>query len=165
VEKHYVAMRSRSQPAVLVFLAQDAEAHTFCYSNGDIRKGEERGELMRFIEFWQELHHDPPPELVFDSQLTTYEHLAQIHDLGITFITLRRRSPRLLREIALLKPSAWRTVELDVPTRKYRTPRVYEQQGIFSTSWGRRGEAAPSPGGRFARCTSWTWGMTSPRFC
>jgi hypothetical protein len=27
----------------------------------------------------------------------------------------------------LLPRSAWRTVELDVPTRKYRTPRVYEQ--------------------------------------
>ena len=27
----------------------------------------------------------------------------------------------------LLPRSAWRTIELDVPTRKYRTPRVYEQ--------------------------------------
>src|SRR5208282_6379083 len=27
-----------------------------------------------------------------------------------------------------LPPSAWRKVELDVPTRKYRTPRVFEQQ-------------------------------------
>jgi hypothetical protein len=33
----------------------------------------------------------------------------------------------LLKEIALLPRSAWRTIELDVPTRKYRTPRVYEQ--------------------------------------
>lgn len=41
--------------------------------------------------------------------------------------TLRRRSPALLKEIALLPRSAWRTVELDVPTRKYQTPRVFEQ--------------------------------------
>jgi hypothetical protein len=48
--------------------------------------------------------------------------------MGITFITLRRRSPKLLREIALLPRSAWGTVELDVPTRKYKTPSVYEQK-------------------------------------
>jgi len=64
---------------------------------------------------------------VFDSQLTTYANLARLDALGITFMTLRRRAPALLKEIALLPRSAWRTVELDVPTRKYRTPRVFEQ--------------------------------------
>ena len=48
--------------------------------------------------------------------------------MGIGFITLRRRSPELLKEIADLPPSAWRVVELDVPTRRYRTPRVFEQK-------------------------------------
>ena len=64
---------------------------------------------------------------MFDSQLTTYANLVRLHDMGITFMTLRRRSPALLKEIALLPRSAWRTVELDVPTRKYRTPRVFDQ--------------------------------------
>jgi hypothetical protein len=30
------------------------------------------------------------------------------------------RSPSLVREIALVLPTAWRRVELDVPTRKLR---------------------------------------------
>jgi hypothetical protein len=47
--------------------------------------------------------------------------------MDISFITLRRRSPGLLNEIALLPRSAWRVVELDVPTREYRTPRIFEQ--------------------------------------
>src|SRR5262249_1380253 len=42
--------------------------------------------------------------------------------------TLRRRSPALLKQIENLAPSAWRTVTLDVPHRKYPTPRVYEQK-------------------------------------
>jgi len=50
-----------------------------------------------------------------------------VSSLPFPFITLRRRSPTLLKEIALLPRSAWHTVELDVPTRKYRTPRYYEQ--------------------------------------
>lgn len=127
VERHYVSSRSRRQPSVLVFLAQDADTRTFCYSNADLRKGEEAEEVFRFISFWERTHQERPRHLVFDSRLTTYENLARLDEMGISFITLRRRSPNLLKEIALLPRSAWRTVELDVPTRKYRTPRVYEQ--------------------------------------
>ena len=128
IERHYVSMRSRSQPSVLVFLAQDAEGRAFCYSNADIRKGEEAEEIFRFITFWQRTHQTLPRHLVFDSRLTTYPNLARLDAMGIAFITLRRRSPKLLKEIALLPRSAWRTIELDVPTRKYRTPRVYDQK-------------------------------------
>ena len=127
IERHYVSARSRRQPSLLVFLAQDAEGRAFCYSNADIRKGEEAEEIFRFIAFWQRVHHALPRHLVFDSRLTTHANLARLDTMGIAFITLRRRSPKLLKEIALLPRSAWRTLELDLPTRKYRTPRVYEQ--------------------------------------
>ncbi len=128
IERHYVSARSRRQPSILVFLAQDAEGHCFCYSNADLRKGEEADEIFRFVTFWKRHHGELPRHLVFDSRLTTYANLARLEDMGILFITLRRRAPRLLQEIERLPRSAWRTVELDVPTRKYRTPRVYEQQ-------------------------------------
>jgi hypothetical protein len=128
IERHYVSARSRRQKSVLVFLAQDADGHAFCYANADLRKGEEAEEIFRFISFWERTRWERPRHLVFDSRLTTYANLVRLDaDLGITFITLRRRSPTLLTEIAQLPRSAWRTVELDVPTRKYRTPRVYEQ--------------------------------------
>jgi len=65
--------------------------------------------------------------LVFDSRLTTYPNLVRLDEMNIGFITLRRRSNSLLKEIVSLPRSAWRVVELDVLTRKYRTPRVYEQ--------------------------------------
>lgn len=127
VERHYVSARSRRQPSILVFLAQDPKADAFCYSNANIRKGEEADEVMRFIRFWRRTHGQYPGELVFDSRLTTYSRLREIDKLGIAFITLRRRSPRLLKEIAHLPRSAWRVVELDVPTRKFRTPRYFQQ--------------------------------------
>src|SRR5882724_11620487 len=125
---HYVSRRSRRQKSVLTFLAQDAEEHAFCYSNADLRKGEEAEEIFRFIAFWKRTHGDLPRYLVFDSRLTTYGNLGRLDALGITFITLRRRSPRLRKEVALVPRSAWRTVELEVPTRKYRFPRVFEQR-------------------------------------
>ena len=44
------------------------------------------------------------------------------------FLLPRRRSPKLLAEVADLPASAWRTVALDIPHRKYRNPRFYEQK-------------------------------------
>ena len=128
VERHFVSMRSRRQPSILVFLAQDAEGHCFCYSNADLRKGEESEEIFEFIKFWKREHGEIPRHLVFDSRLTTHDRLARLDEMGVVFITLRRRSPKQLQEIKDLPRSAWRTVELDNVTRKYRTPRVYAQK-------------------------------------
>jgi hypothetical protein len=128
VERHFVSARSRRQPSILAFLAQDAAGRAFCYSNANLRKGEEAEEIFHFISFWKRTHGELPRHLVFDSRLTTYANLARLDQMGISFITLRRKSPNLMKEIVLLPRSAWRTIELDVPTRKFKTPRVFEQK-------------------------------------
>ena len=129
VQSHYVSMRSRRQPSILAFLAQDEQSRSFCYSNADLRKGEEAQEILAFIAFWEKAHGRRPKHLVFDSKLTTYANLVRLdQQLHIDFITRRRRSPKLLQEVYALPRSAWRQVEMDVPTRQYRTPRVYEQR-------------------------------------
>ena len=127
VQCHFVAMRSRRQKSVLTFLAQDIDGRAFCYSNADLRKGEESEEIFKFIAFWKRVHGALPRHLVFDSKLTTLANLARLDKMGITFMTLRARSPALKQALALLPASAFREVELDVPTRKYRFPKVYEQ--------------------------------------
>lgn len=132
VQRHYVSSRSRRQSSVLVFAAQDAEGRAFCYTNADLRKGEESDEILRFVGFWKRTHGALPPHLVFDSKLTTYDNLAKLDRMKILFITLRRRSAKLLQQIANLPRSAWRQIELDVPTRKFKTPRVHEQQVVLA---------------------------------
>ena len=120
-------MRSRRQPSVLAFLAQDASGRAFCYSNADLRKGEEAEEIFHFISFWERAHGKKPAHLVFDSKLTTHPNLVRLDDMGIAFITLRRRTKPLLQQIAALPRSAFRVVELDVPARKFKTPRIFEE--------------------------------------
>jgi hypothetical protein len=67
VESHYLSKRSRRQPSILAFLAQDAESQVFCYSNADIRKGEEAEEVFRFIKFWKRQRGRVPDHLVFQA--------------------------------------------------------------------------------------------------
>ena len=127
IEKHYVSKRSRRQRGVLAFLAQDGDQRVFCYANAELRKAEQNDEVLRFVEFWQQHTGQRPQELIFDSKLTTYANLNRLNQQGIDFITLRRRSPRLLDTLQQRSPSAWRRIRLDNIARAYQTPRVLDE--------------------------------------
>jgi transposase len=128
VEKHYVSKRSRKQKGILAFLAQDAETRVFCYANGQLRKHEQNDEILHFVKFWKQRTGHLPKELIFDSKLTTYANLQELNRQHIDFITLRRRSRKLLAEIAATPPSAWRRIELEGVSRLYKTPRILDRQ-------------------------------------
>jgi hypothetical protein len=128
LEKHYVSSRSRRQPGILVFLARDAEQRVFRYAHAGIPKAQQSDEILRFVEFWQRHTGQLPAELIFDSQLTTHPNLSELNRQGIHFITLRRRSRKMLGEIYSQPPSAWRRITLDSLTRAYRTPRVLDER-------------------------------------
>src|SRR5216684_3182930 len=128
VEKHYVSKRSRRQKGVLAFLAQDANRRFFCYANADLRKQDQNDEILRFVEFWKRRTGSLPKELIFDSKLTTYANLNSLNEMGIRFITLRRRTEKLLAQLENAPSSAWRRIELKSVSRAYRTPRVLDQR-------------------------------------
>jgi hypothetical protein len=126
VEKHYVSKRSRRQKGLLAFLARDADSRVFCYANAAVRKQDQNDQILRFVDFWKQRTGRLPQELIFDSKLTTYANLDKLNRRGIDFVTLRRRSPKLLDEIYRLPLSAWRTIELANIARQYRTPRIVD---------------------------------------
>lgn len=128
LEKHYVPSRSRSQKGILVFLARDCEQRVLRYANAGVTKGEQADEILQFVRFWKKHTGQLPTELVFDSQLTTYDKLSELNRQGIRFITLRRRSRKMLGQIYSQPDSAWRRISLPALTRIYRTPKVLEER-------------------------------------
>jgi hypothetical protein len=128
LEKHYVSSRSRSQKGILVFLARDAQQRVLRYANAGVTKGEQADEILQFVRFWKKHTGQSPAELVFDSQLTTYQKLSDLNREGICFITLRRRSDKMLREIYSQPDSAWQRISLPALTRIYRNPKVLENR-------------------------------------
>jgi len=127
LEKHYVSSRSRRQQGILIFLARDAEQRVFRYANAGVPKAGQSDEILRFVEFWERHTGTRPAELIFDSQLTTHENLSNLNQQGIGFITLRRRSRKMLADIYSRPPSAWQRIALDSLTRTFRTPRVLDE--------------------------------------
>jgi len=128
LEKHYVSKRSRRQKGVLAFLAQDADTRVFCYANAGVRKNEQNDEILAFVDFWKQRTGHLPEELIFDSKLTTYANLGRLNQLGVQFMTLRRRSPKMVAEIAAEPLSAWRRIEIEGVSRTYRTPRILDRR-------------------------------------
>jgi hypothetical protein len=128
LEKHYVSSRSRSQKGMLVFLARDATERVLCYAKTGIPKAQQPDAILRFVEFWQQRTGHRPEELVFDSQLTTYAHLHQLNQHGIRFMTLRRRSKKMLGQIWSRPASAWQRITLRSLTRTFRTPKVLDER-------------------------------------
>jgi hypothetical protein len=127
LEKHYVSSRSRSQKGLLVFLARDATERVLCYANAALTKAGQADEILRFVKFWKRRTGQLPAELVFDARLTTYAHLDKLNRQDIPFITLRRRSKKMLGQIWSQPLSAWRRITLPSLTRAFRTPKVLDE--------------------------------------
>jgi hypothetical protein len=127
LQKHYVSKRSSRLKGILAFLAQDGEKRFFCYANTEVRKEDQNDEILRFVEFWKQRTGNAPGELIFDSRLTTHRNLNELNHLGVEFITLRRRGPKLVEEIEARPRSAWRRINLTGVSRQYRTPRIIDE--------------------------------------
>jgi hypothetical protein len=128
LQRHYVSKRSRRQKGILAFLAQDADTRVFCYANADLRKEQQNDEILCFVEYWKQRTGKLPAELVFDSKLTTYRNLNHLNRMGVLFMTLRRRSTKMLESIRQTPSSAWRRIELRRVTRAYRSPRILDDK-------------------------------------
>jgi hypothetical protein len=128
LQRHYVSKRSRRQKGILAFVAQDASTQVFCYGNANLRKEEQNDEILNFAKFWKQRTGHFPQELIFDSKLTTYSNLDKLNHWGVQFITLRRRSRKMLQQIHKEPISAWRRIQLDGVSRIYKTPRILDRR-------------------------------------
>jgi hypothetical protein len=131
LEKHYVPRRSQRTRSVLTFFAQDADTHNLVYANADCSKATQAREVIAFCDHWRDLSGVDPQLLVLDQKVTTQPVLAELDERGVTFITLRMRSPSLMRHIDAIDPKTWTTVRLNRRSN-YRRPQVVDEQATLS---------------------------------
>ena len=131
LEKHYVPRRSQRTRSVLTFFAQDAGTHNLVYANADISKAAQSREILAFCDHWRQLSGADPTTLVLDQRVTTHDILGELDARGIRFITLRMRSPSLVRHVNAIDPKAWKTVNLD-RDGGYRKPQVVDEHATIS---------------------------------
>jgi transposase len=126
LERHYVPRRSQRTRAMLTFFAQDHASTEMVYANADLTKTEQAREIIAFADYWHNVAGEDPGLLVFDSKLTTYKVLSELTERGIRWLTLRERGPKLIRDLAALPDSDWKTVRVERSGR-YRQPEIHDQ--------------------------------------
>ena len=131
LEKHYVPTRSQRARSVLTFFAQDSGTHNLVYANADLAKSSQNREVIAFCDHWKAVSGNDPHMLIMDQKVTTQAVLAELHERGVKFLTLRMRSPALLRQIDALSGSDFKTITLNRPGR-YNRPRVHESRARLS---------------------------------
>ena len=134
LEKHYVPTRSQRARSVLTFFAQDTGTHNLVYANADISKAGQAREVIAFCDHWKTVSGNDPAMLIMDQKVTTHTVLGELDDRGVKFLTLRMRSPTLMRYIDALTTKDYTTVTLDRPGRHNR-PKVHQHTGIRLTGY------------------------------
>jgi transposase len=126
LEKHYVPTRSQRTRSVLTFFAEDADSHTLLYANADLAKATQNNEVLAFADHWHRVTGHDPKLLIMDSKVTTQAQLGELTDRGITFITLRARTPKLTAALHALPASAWTAMTIARAGGKTRRVRVID---------------------------------------
>jgi transposase len=134
LERHYVPTRSQRARSVLTFFAQDSGTHNLVYANADLSKAGQNREVIAFADHWKDTTGSDPHLLVMDQKVTTQTILGELDQRGINFLTLRMRSPALLKQIQALQPADFTTITLDRPG-PHNKPKVHETTGVHLTNY------------------------------
>ena len=134
LEKHYVPTRSQRARSVLTFFAQDTGTHNLVYANADVAKSGQAREVITFCDHWKAVSGNDPAMLIMDQKVTTHAVLGELDARGVTFLTLRMRSPALVKHIDALTDNDFTTVTLDRPG-KFNRPKVHQATGIRLTNY------------------------------
>jgi hypothetical protein len=134
LEKHYVPTRSQRARSVLTFFAQDTGTHNLVYASADISKATQAREVIAFCDHWKQVSGADPKMLIMDQKVTTQDVLGELDARGVKFLTLRMRSPALMKHINSLAGKDFTTITLDRPGPHNR-PRVHEDAAVKLTSY------------------------------
>jgi hypothetical protein len=110
LEKHYVPTRSQRAHSVLTFFAQDTGTHNLVYANADISKSTQAREAITFCDHWKAVSGADPHMLIMDQRVTTQPVLGELDARGVKFLTLRMRSPTLVKQINALTSKDFKTI-------------------------------------------------------
>lgn len=134
LEKHYVPTRSQRARSVLTFFAQDSGTHNLVYANADLTKATQAREVIAFCDHWKTASGHDPRMVIMDQKVTTHAVLGELDERGVKFLTLRMRSPALMKHIDTLTATDFTTVTLDRPG-KFNRPKVSDTTGVRLTGY------------------------------
>jgi len=128
MEKIWCGARGKTIKGANTVFAQDSQSNAILYTRADILRKEEAKEIKKFVSYWKKLNGDVDETLVFDCKFTKYKVLDELTDEGVKFITLRKRSQKLIDDTLKIPEDKWGKVKLSIPKRKYKKISVHQSE-------------------------------------
>ena len=126
LERNWSGTRHVRLKSVLALLVQQPDSKLLKYSNAEIKHADMADAILEFIDFYKS-DNAKINCLIFDSKFTTYAHLNRLNTDGIKFLTLRRRSQKMIAAVEAAPKSQWQRIQLGKNIRrKYRNLLVLE---------------------------------------
>lgn len=122
MEKVWSGTRNKALKGANTFFAQDGDSGSILYTRADIKRSESSEEIRNFVNFRGIMDET----LVFDSKLTRYDILYELNEANIKFITLKRKSDKIIENTAKIEESEWQKVYLPIPKRKHKYIKVHQ---------------------------------------
>lgn len=127
MEKVWVGAKHKTMKGADTVIAQDAKSNMILYTRADILRKEESAEVLKFVDYWKQVNGVVSQTLVFDCKFTKYEVLDNLDNDCVKFITLRKRTKKIIDDILNIDDDNWTKIRLNIPKRKYHKVSVYEQ--------------------------------------
>ena len=126
LENNWSASRRTGLKSVLALLVQDQDSRFFKYGNAEIKHSNQPDAIVEFVDFYK-TNTRKINCLIFDSKFTTYANLSELNKDNIKFLTLRRRSEKLIEESENINKEKWKTIRLNKNyRRKHRRLMVFD---------------------------------------
>jgi hypothetical protein len=128
LEKNWAGSRSKAIKSILSLIVQEPSTGNLSYVNGEIKHRNQSDAIFDFIDFWKYGRGTTPKMLIFDSKFTTYKNLNKLNQSKekIKFLTIRRRSKNLVKQIDLIASEKWQKVSVERARGKYQKIRVHD---------------------------------------
>jgi len=131
MERVWCGARGKSMKGANSVFAQDGSSNAILYTRADILRREESQEIKKFIDYWRSIKGQLDETLVFDCKFTKYSVLDKLTEDGVKFITLRKRSQKLLDMTSQIPKDQWKRVRLPILKRKHKNLLVCESEVIL----------------------------------
>lgn len=125
MDNNWVGSKHQSMKSASTFFAQDGDSKMLLYENADVPRKDAPNEIINFVNYWLRVKGIIDQTLVFDSKLTTYAKLEELDDLGVKFITLRRRGKNMIKDAEQIPEDDWISVDLKKLKRKHNKFKIY----------------------------------------
>jgi hypothetical protein len=128
LERHFISTQGKARPSIMTFFALEQQVKVMCYSNANLTRDEQSGQVLQFVDFWQQTTGRKPAWLYFDSRVTTYPELEELNRRDISFVTIRRRGETIVRQLLRRPATDWRQTVIDTPKRRHTGVRYIDEE-------------------------------------